>query len=362
VTTRITAGRALLGSSIEHGVVVEIDHGVITSVRPHSGVCDVELLAPGFVDLQVNGIDDVDVATARGADWDRLDQLLLAQGTTTWCPTLVTAPLPAYRARLDAVAETMARTGSRPTIAGVHLEGPFLGGAHGAHRSEYVVDIDLDWVRELPAHVRVLTLGPEQRLAPEATVVLSANGVLVSLGHTTASQRECDDAARAGARMVTHLFNAMSGMHHRQPGVAAWALGHPDIACCLIADGVHVHPRMIELAMRMLGPQRSVLVTDSVAWRSGHAGEVRLAMVDGAPRLPDGTLAGSALTMDAAVRTSVAAGVPLSHALCAASQSPASLLGLTDRGQIAVGRRADLVAMNDALAVRGVWVAGQPVC
>lgn len=356
----VTAERVLAPVGWVGPAAVQMADGVVTAVVPCTGPTDVEVLAPGFVDLQVNGIDDVDVATADGTDWDRLDALLLAQGTTTWCPTLVTNRLEAYGAPLTRIATAMHRRDAlRPEIAGVHLEGPFLGRAHGAHRSGLVVSVDLDWLADLPDHVAMVTLGAEQTEAAAATAQLRRRGVLVSIGHTTANDEELDRTAAAGATMVTHLFNAMSGLHHRQPGVAAWVLTHPTMAAGLIADGVHVHPRMLRLAFTALGADRVVLVTDAVGWRAGSAGPVHLELRDGAPRLADGTLAGSALTMDAAVRTCVAAGVPLEQALSAASTVPARLLGLADRGTIAPGRRADLVALDPHLQVAGVWVAGR---
>ena len=153
----------------------------------------------------------------------------------------------------------------------------------------------------------------------------------------------------------------MSGTHHRDPGVATWALTDRRVAASIIADGVHVHPRTIALAFDALGADRAVLVTDAVAWRAGRAGQIGLAMTDGAPRLGDGTLAGSAVAMDTAVRICVGAGVDLAAALTAASTNPAGLLGLSDRGCIAVGRRADVVALTTQLEVEQVWVAGDAV-
>jgi N-acetylglucosamine-6-phosphate deacetylase len=322
----------------------------------------VDLIAPGFVDLQVNGIDDVDVATADGADWDRLGTLLVAQGVTTWCPTLVTMALDRYAAPLARIADAMHREPTvRPSIAGAHLEGPFLGGAVGAHPRDMIADIDLAWIDALPGHVAMVTIGPEQPLAVKAIGRLRDRGVLVALGHTTATDDDLDRAAARGAALVTHLFNGMSGLHHRTPGVAAWALTHPSVSASIIADGVHVHPRMLRLAFLNLGQDRAVLVTDSVAWRAGSIGSIGVALTDGAPRLPDGTLAGSALTMDAAIRTCVAAGVPLEAALTAAGTNPARLLGLHDRGAVEVGLRADLVGLSTDLTVTGVWIGGTPL-
>lgn len=343
---------------------VHLDGGSIAAIEPlpHDAAVPPVILVPGFVDLQVNGIDDVDVARAQGTDWSTLGRHLIAQGVTCWCPTLVTAPFDRYLAPLGRMSTAM--TGGEdgvvaPQIVGAHLEGPFLGGAPGAHRREYLAEIDLDWLRSLPAHVVVVTLAPELDHAAEAIALLVERGVLVSLGHTTASHEEITAGIDAGARLATHLFNAMSGLHHRQPGVAASALLDERISASLIADGIHMHPRMLRIAFELLR-DRAVLVTDAVAWRAGTAGAVGLEVHDGAPRLPDGTLAGSTLTMDRAIRVCVgAAGVDLHTAVCAASQRPAELLGLSNRGEIAVGKRADLVALDGDLEIDQVWIGGR---
>ena len=338
---------------------VHVEDGAICAIEAVATTRSDRVLVPGFVDLQVNGIDDVNVSTADGADWDRLDQLLLAQGVTTWCPTLVTMPLDRFERPLARLAEAMSRPqAGRPTIAGAHLEGPFLGGAAGAHPKQQIIPIDLAWLGALPNHVALVTLGAEQDLATAATALLVGRGCLVSVGHTLADEQQFDDAVAAGARLTTHLFNGMSGVHHRSPGVAVWALTNPDVCASIIADGVHVHPRVIRLAFQALGPNRAVLVTDAVAWRAGRVGEIGMEFRDGAPRLPDGTLAGSAVTMDAAIRVCVDAGVDLAAAVTAASTNPARLLGLSDRGTIEIGKRADLVALTPTLEIEQVWVAG----
>ena len=357
----VRAAGVVLPTGVTGPAEVEVDDGRVVAVRPAVGDVPPRTLVPGFIDLQVNGIDDVDVATARDDDWDRLDGLLLRQGVTTWCPTLVTSPMAAYAAPLLRAAVASDRPGARPTLAGVHLEGPFLG-VPGAHPPELLRAVDDEFVQSLPDVVRMVTLAPEVDGAVEAVALLAQRGVLVALGHTAATAAQADAAVRAGARMVTHVFNGMPPFHHRTPGPAGWALLDDRLTVSIVADGVHVAADAVRLAFRVKGPGRVVLVTDAVAWRSGRVGPVGLRLVDGAPRLPDGTLAGSALTMDAAVRFAVReAGVPLHEAVAAASTVPARLLGLGDRGRIAPGARADLVALDEHLAVEGVWLGGRPV-
>lgn len=359
-TRRLCAARALTPAGWVDDAEITLRDGRIDAIEVRPGRShDVDLLLPGFIDVQVNGVDGIDIASADGSDWDRLDDLLLAQGVTSWCPTLVSARLDSYARPLARITRAMRRDGGRTRLIGPHLEGPFLGAAHGAHASELVIPIDLDWLEALPPEVALVTLGAEQPDAVAATRLLTQRGVTVAVGHTRATDDQLDAVADAGARLVTHLFNGMSGLHHRDPGVAAWALTHPSIASSLIADGVHVHPRMLRLATSVLGPDRTVLVTDAVAWRAGRVGTLGdLEVRDGAPRLGDGTLAGSILTMDGAIRQMVDAGVPLDRAIRAASTTPADVLGLTDRGRLQAGALADLVAVDDTLHVTGSWVGG----
>jgi N-acetylglucosamine-6-phosphate deacetylase len=302
----------------------------------------------------VNGIGAVDVAGATGADWDAFDLAVLAQGVTTWCPTVVTAPLHALEASLAGIATAAGRPGrGRPTIAGAHLEGPFLG-VHGAHRPELVrTEVDLTWLDSLGDVVRILTLAPELPGAIDAIAALSGRGVLVSLGHSACTAEVAIDATEAGARLVTHLGNAMGPLHQRAPGLLGVALADDRLSVSVIADLVHTHPVFVRMAFTSKGAARVALVTDAVAAAPGR----------GAPRLPDGTLAGSVLTMDRAVSNVVHhSDVSLADAVHAASTTPARLLGLDDRGAITPGRRADLVALepvgDDSWRVATVWIAG----
>jgi N-acetylglucosamine-6-phosphate deacetylase len=343
---------------------VRIVDGGIEAIGAATGPPTFDLLTAGFVDIQVNGVDDVDVATASDADWVRLGSMLAAQGVTSWCPTLVSAPLTAVTERAAVIARRMAEpvgAGSADAVA-IHLEGPFLGGAPGAHRDVIAGPVDIEWIDRLPSAVGLVTLGPERPGAAEAIAAMVGRGITVALGHTTADYDETVAAIGAGARLFTHAFNASGPLHHRRPGALGAALTDDRVAISLIADGIHVHPAVLRLAWRAKPAGTVVLVTDAVAWRAGRLADAGVTVVDGAPRLADGTLAGSCLTMAEAVRCCVErAGIGLVEALRAASSTPAALLGLTDRGVLAPGRRADVVALTDALEVAATWIAGERV-
>ncbi len=304
------------------------------------------------MDLQVNGHRDVDVATADESSWRRLLAEVAGQGVTSWCPTLISAPLPVLDARLAAIGDRAGQPG--PNVISVHLEGPYLGAAHGAHQAVAADRIDMEWIAGLPAHVGIVTLGPEREGALDAIRLLRERGIVVALGHTQATAEQTEAAIEAGATMFTHLYNAAGPLHHREPGALGVALTDDRLVGGLIADGVHVDVRMMRLAWRAKGSDRIALVTDAAAFDDA-------ALVDWAPRLADGTLAGSALRMNEAVRRTVdEVGISLIDAVNAASAVPASVLGLDDRGSITPGCRADLVAMSDDFQVQQTWVAGLP--
>jgi N-acetylglucosamine-6-phosphate deacetylase len=353
----LTAARVVTPHGVLAPGTVDIEGGRISAVRQGGTAVGHRTLVPGFVDLQVNGIGDIDVATADGDDWAALDQRLLAQGVTAWCPTLVTMPLQEYATPLTRIAGAAMRDGKAPAILGAHLEGPFLGGAPGAHRRELVVPLDREWLGGLPEVVRLVTLAPELDGAAEAVRLLVRRGVVVSLGHSTATYDETLAAVAAGARLVTHCFNGMGRLDHRAPGLVGAALTDKRLTVSLIADLVHVHPAALALAFRAKGAGRVALVTDAVGWEAAD-----LPVDGGAPRLDDGTLAGSCLTMDAAGANVVAsAGVALADAVDAAATAPADLLGEPDRGRLAAACRADLVALDGDLRAVSTWVGGEQV-
>lgn len=329
---------------------VTVADGNVESVQSFDGVPEHYVVAPGLIDLQMNGFDSVDVSKASADEFLHLDHLLLSRGTSSWLGTIVTAPLEALSVTLKNVEQMM---NTSPTgCVGIHVEGPFLGNAPGAHNPEWIIPFDANWCQELTSVVKLMTVAPEQKGVLENISSLCARGILVSIGHTRANKNEWNTAVGAGAQMVTHLFNGMSGVHHRDDGVALSALTDSRVVCGLISDLVHISPSSVKLAFAAKGPDGVCLVSDSVAWNSPWAKRRNIQIIDGAPRLPDGTLAGSSSSLAACIRHSVqTCGVELSDALRAATSTPARLIGFPQMGQVAVGQRADLVVFDDELTV-----------
>lgn len=337
--------------AIEGGFIVDGGDGAPPGEATDLGDA---ILAPGFIDLQINGIGDVDFSRCSPADVERARERLLGHGVTTFFPTLISAPLDSYEGSIGVLRKA--------GVDGIHLEGPFLGGSPGAHRRDYLRQADrgtaFALLNAFPGGRTFVTLAPEADPDLAVTKALTEAGVVVSIGHTACSYDDARDAAGAGARAVTHLFNAMSGLHHREPGVVGAALDDERLTPTLIADLVHVHPAPLRLAA---AAKRNVaLISDAIGIDTEWAAARGVRAIDGAPRLEDGTLAGSILTMDRAVQNMVSIGVTAQRAIEMATAIPAELCGMDDRGTLAEGKRADVVALDPStLAVRAVWVAGE---
>lgn len=345
------------------------------------------VLAPGLVDAQVNGAFGVDLVAADEAGWDRVQAGLLATGVTAFVPTFITAPLPELQTALGLAAQRLRTTATAPTttpattpatapattprarVLGIHVEGPFLAptrrGAHDAAWLRHPTDEAVDGLLAAGAGaLRYVTLAPELPGALDAVQRFVAAGVEVAIGHTDAQADQARAAVDAGARLVTHLFNAQRPFTHRDPGVVGVALTDPRLTLGLIVDGIHVAPTAVALAFAAASG-RIMLVTDAVAalglptGRSVLGGAPVIVHADGTVRRADGVLAGSTLRLDVAVATAVAAGVDRAVALTAATRVPADALGRPDLGRIAPGLAADLVWLGGDGRTRATWVSGR---
>lgn len=348
---------------------IEVVNGVIAAVGPVGSTSDASdvgdlTIAPGFVDIQINGGFGVDISADPATMW-ALGGRLPSTGTTSFLPTLVTGPDSATDAALEAFSDRPEGfVGAEPL--GLHLEGPALSPARkGAHNPE-LLRTEPYLAAVLDHRTAIATVAPEV-VNPLVIEEVVSSGTVVSVGHTDATFEESQAAFAAGARHMTHLFNAMRPLTHREPGPIAAALLDDRVTVSVIPDGVHVHPGALRLVAAIVGIKRLVAITDAVAAMGMPPGSYgigsMLGVSDGETmRLEDGTLAGSILTMDRAVRV-LANDVGIGHraAILAATANPASVLSDDSRGVIAVGARADLCFLTDRLFVEATMVAGELV-
>ena len=358
---------------LDHAVVVEgerIAAIVPYAERPQGAARDLAggLLAPGYIDVQVNGgggvlfnEDPTPEAIARIAAAHR------KHGTVGLLPTLVTDAPQVMTAAIAATREARRRT---PATLGLHLEGPFLDPRRrGAHELKYIRDLapgDVETIVDADCGAVMVTLAPN-RVGAASIAELARRGVLVSLGHSEASYEEARAAIQAGARAFTHLFNAMSASVGREPGMVGAALDLADAFVGIIADGHHVHEANLRIALAAKRHDRFMLISDAMPPTAGGPDHFdlqgrRVTRANGCLRLEDGTLAGSVLTMDEAVRYVVnVVGVDLGDALAMASRVPATFLRRDNElGRIAPGHLASLVHLDDELRVLETWIEGRP--
>jgi N-acetylglucosamine-6-phosphate deacetylase len=362
----LVEGQAVLLDAGRIAAIVDARDARVAGVRTHD--LKGALLLPGFIDCQVNGgggvlfNDDPSVAAI-----EAIGRAHRRFGTTAFLPTLISADLSVIQRAMDAVREAIARR--VPGVIGVHIEGPYINAARkGAHDAAKLRDLDergVALLSSLGTGRTVVTLAPEMTAA-ETIRKLADSGVVICAGHTDATYEQTLAAFRAGVSGVTHLFNAMSPMTHREPGTVGAALHDRDCWCGLIVDGRHVHPAVLQFALRAKPSDRFMLVTDAMpSVGSGRDHFMlqgrRISVRDGVCIDDHGTLAGSAIDMASAVRNATKMlGVPLESAVRMASRHPARFLRLQhELGRIAPGMRANLVAADEGLKVRATWIDGE---
>jgi N-acetylglucosamine-6-phosphate deacetylase len=379
----ISAPRLLVeGALIGPGAIV-VDGARIVDViegRPPASSDHVALesglLSPGLIDLQINGCLGVDFVRATDDEWEMVARALPSVGVTAFQPTYITNPIPALVAgllRFGAVRHRLDDAGGAHAL-GVHVEGPFLSPRRrGVHDVRFMVEPDaanLDALLADPiatAQITMLTLAPELPGALEAIRRLAAVGIVVSVGHSDATGAQVHEAVLAGARMVTHIFNAQRGFDHREPGVSGQALYEQAMTIGLIADFEHVSPEACAITLNA-APGRVALVTDAVAPAGMPPGTYELggqqiAISTGVPlaRNLDGTVAGAATFLDQAVRNLVGFGRDIAEVLVAATTVPADAVQRPDLGRLLPGAHADIVWWDDELQPARTWIDGVPV-
>ncbi len=373
----ITNGRLVIGDTVRSGEIL-IDEGKIeyigskASRRADATFSRLDAgglyVGPGFIDLQVNGGDGYHFLNANTEEIRAICSFHAAHGTTGLLATLVTAPIQVLR---DAMGRL---TGpDRPlNLLGLHLEGPFIAETRkGAHNEAYILPPResnlLGLVRGFERDLRMVTLAPEIDGAHAVERRILEMDAVLSLGHSDATYDEAMKAYRRGVRSVTHIFNGMREFHHRAPGAVGAAIAS-DVVVGVIADGIHVHPSVVRCLWRAKGPDELYLISDSIAAAGLGDGCYTLSGLDvmvseGCATLTDGTLAGSTLTMEIAVRNLIEyAGITLCQAIRAATANPARLIGLDrTKGVLKLGMDADLVVFDDSLRVRFTLNGGQRI-
>lgn len=358
----VLAGQAMVDGELTGPVMLDVADGRIAAIGPpRSGEfldASDATLVPGLLDVHTHGGAGVQVIDGAAADLDRLAMFYAEHGVTGFLATVggtrshILGGVAAVRAHLEGGH----RGGAR--CLGLHLEGPFISPqALGAFRPESVLPADPALFAEIlqaaGGHLRLLTIAPEAEGAEAVIDLAVRSGVKCSAGHSVATAEQLLRAVDAGIGSVTHLFNGMAPFHHREPGLIGVALTDPRLVCELIADGIHVAPAAIRLAVRAKGVAGIALVSDSISATGLPDGgyqleEQQVTVTGGEVRLSDGTLAGSTLTLDLAVDNLARwADVPWEEAVRCATEVPARLLGMAgERGAISVGRDADLAAFG----------------
>ncbi|MGH3071680.1 MAG: N-acetylglucosamine-6-phosphate deacetylase [Gaiellaceae bacterium] len=340
---------------------VELADGRVVAVGLNGGGGS-GIAIPGLVDLQVNGFGGVDFATADSAAYRRAGEALLESGVTAFQPTLITAP----EHELVAALAEVPRGPIGPRVIGAHLEGPFLSPLRlGAHPIAARREPDPELLGRLldAGPVSEMTLAPERAGALELIDLLNARGVVASCGHSDATAEQAGRAFDRGAATVTHLFNAMRPLGHRDPGIAGAALARDDVIVQVILDGNHLAEETARVVWRAAAG-RIALVSDAIAAAGIGDGSYRLGTVDvevrdGVARRGDGVLAGSSLTLIEAVRRLHGLGVPLADAVGAATSVPAKVVRRPNLGNLRPGADADVVVLDDDLEIRTVFVGGE---
>ena len=371
----INAKIVLVDKVIDNGYIV-IKNGLFEEIKEgkYSGndiVFDAEgkILMPGFIDVHVHGSCGIDFMDADVQDYRIISESMYEEGVTTFLATTLTSGFDSMLKVARTVKEAIKTT---PNLGGIHFEGPYINANHkGAQNEAYIRDPSIEelkqCIKESNNNIRYITMAPEKNGAMEFIKFASENGVTVSAGHTDASFEDVEKGIKYGLTNTTHTHNAMSGHHHRKPGVVTAAMCFDELFTEMICDGIHVCPNTVKTFYKIVGSDRFVIITDALKIKHSDINEFELFELpcirqNGAAYLKTGPLAGSLLTMDQGVRNMRDwTGASLVELAKISSRNAAKSLHLNDRGEIKVGLRADLVLLDKDLFVKNVFQLGKKV-
>ena len=363
--------------------VISIEKGKITGIGDKKNIfesAEIEIIdagegfiAPGFIDIHVHGGGGSDVMDGKYEAIKRVAATHSRFGTTAFLPTTMAMSKDKIIKSLKSINEVFVKGTGAAEILGVHLEGPYINPLKkGAQRKEDIKNPSIEEFLEFNLasgnSIRLVTIAPEIPGAIELIRWLYEHKIIASVGHSNATYEQVQESIRAGLNHVTHTFNAMRGLDHREPGVVGAALSSPELIVEMIADGIHLHPAVMKILTRVKEAEKIVLITDAMRATSKPEGTYNLGgqeviVADGQARLKDGTLAGSVLTMDKAVNNMIEmVGVSLREAIQMATINPAKCLGIEGRkGSLAAGKDADIVILDKKLKVKLTMVKGKIV-
>ncbi len=372
----LTNGRVYLDGKWKTGFDILIESGKITDIM-HAGmhkqgrIVDVQggYITPGFIDIHIHGSNGSDVMDASQKSLENISHFLAGNGTTSWLATTMTVGINEIRNSLKTVCQYMETDHSGAQILGVHLEGPFLSPfAKGAHAEQHILPPTIANYQAItegfPNLVQLVTMAPEQEGALELISYLNERKVTPSLGHTKGNYQQCCRGISAGMNHACHFYNAMTPLNHREPGAVGAILDNDNVTIELIADLVHVHPAALRLAAKEKGRDRIALITDAMSAAGLEDGEYELGGIpvyvkNGEARQKDGTLAGSTLTQDRALRNMIKIGIPSEDVIAMLTETPARQIGVDNfKGKLAAGFDADINILDNEFNVVATYIKG----
>ncbi|OCL27209.1 N-acetylglucosamine-6-phosphate deacetylase [Orenia metallireducens] len=371
----IINGKIIMENSIVENKVIIFDKGILDIINPNQlqEYTDIELIdidgkyvAPGFIDLHIHGAGGKDTMDANTEALTEISSTILQTGVTAFLPTTMTMDKESIYQALNVIRELMNRNLKGAKILGAHMEGPFINEEYkGAQDAKYIQEPSYEFVKDYLDVIKIITLAPEVNRGYEFISKMKENNTVLSMGHSNATYKEAIEAIKRGIKHATHMFNAMTPLHHRDPGVVG-SVFTSDITCELIADKIHVHPDLFQLLVDIKGQDKVILITDSM--RAGcmkegkyDLGGQEVTVKSNSARLEDSTLAGSVLTLNQALKNIVDnTDLDLIEAIKMVSLNPAKLISVDKyKGSIAVAKDADMVVFDEEIDISLTIVEGE---